>query len=513
MFSVKGLVMQKTMLRKRRIVKTLAVLLATEAIGLSLCGCQTTGKEGFDVRIDNHVDETEKTVAVTELDTDKEEMMKTDKVTSTTVYMNGDFELPLDGSMGIAVSKLDMHDADGNVIGQMAAGTEFTILAESDSDLKTELREDRSGVTLTGEVSDDIVYIDKDFVMINLPDVIPSIIYDNTNSYSSLLSSKGYSIANLTGEALYQTKYYNERLGEDEYVFPVLYTTAKKIKKVQEQMLADGNSLKLYESYRPFETQLKIIDALTEAMKTNSEINATITGAPWGKSWFIALKRSNHQRGCAIDATMVKVTGTEQKTAGSYRYTAVTTYEEYEMPTQIHDMSADSIALTNPVESMDREAWKSDPIAPTMTDAAVKLQNYMTANEMYPLASEWWHFNDIDSRENSDSNSGAGDFYITGCTSKTPAEAAVSANEDSDEDHSFSDGEPEKAKITVSTPHKLKEDGTWEVGDVAEPDPETNVISVEGTGVAVNKEEAEVSIEDSTNEAENADNKGSANSN
>lgn len=389
------------------------------------------------MRVDNNTDDTEKTVTVTKLDSDEDKMKETTNITSSVMYMNGDFELPLDGAMGIAVSKLDIHNAAGDTIGTMVAGTEFTILAESETDLRVKLSDDKTGVTLDESPEDDIVYIDKDFVMINLPDVIPSIVYDNTNSYSSLLSSKGYSIDGLTGTALYNSKYYNERLGEDQYVLPVLYCTAKKLKNVQEQMLADGNSLKIYESYRPFETQQTIIARLTDAMETNEEINETITGAPWGKSWFIALKRSNHQRGCAIDTTMVKVTGTEQKKAGVYAYEKVTSYEEYEMPTAIHDMSADSIALTNPVESMDREAWKTDPIAPTMTEAAIKLQNYMTANELYPLASEWWHFNDIDSRENSDDNSGAGDFYITACTSKAPEEASVSGNKDTDEEHDF----------------------------------------------------------------------------
>lgn len=417
--------------------KYISVLLAASFCVPALFGCAQTGEEGFDVRIDNKTDDSETSVTVTKLDSDEEKMKETTNVTSSVMYMNGDFELPLDGAMGIAVSKLDIHNASGDTIGEMNAGTEFTILAESETDLRVKLSGDQSGTTFIEAPTDNIAYIDKDFVMINLPDVIPSIVYDNTNSYSSLLSSKGYDIDGLTGTVLYNSKYFNERLGEEQYVLPVLYSTAKKLKNVQEQMLANGNSLKIYEAYRPFETQQTIISRLTDAMEINEEINETITGAPWGKSWFIALKRSNHQRGCAIDTTMVKVTGTEQKKAGVYAYEKVTSYEEYEMPTQIHDMSADSIALTNPVESMDREAWKADPVASTMTEAAIKLQNYMTANELYPLASEWWHFNDIDSRENSDDNSGAGDFYITACTSKAPEESAVSGNKDTDDEHDF----------------------------------------------------------------------------
>lgn len=418
---------------------------------LLVSGCTQTGTEGFDVRVDTNADNAAQSVTVTKLDQTKDDMKNTSTVMSSTVYMNGDFELPLDGAMGISVSALDMHDAGGNVIGSMDAGCEFTILAESENDLRVRLSGDGNGITFQTEDAPDTVYIDKDFVLVNLPDVIPSIVYDNTNSYSSLLSSRGYSIDGLTGTALYQSKYYNERLQEDQYVVPVLYGTAKKLKSVQEQMLKDGNSLKIYESYRPFATQQKIISALTDAMNQNPEINQAVTQKPWGKSWFIALKRSNHQRGCAVDTTMVKVTETEKKTAGIYTYTAVTGYEEYEMPTQIHDMSADSVALTNPVESMDREAWKTDPPAATMTESALKLQNYMTENEMYPLASEWWHFNDIDAREKSDINSGTGNFFITECLSRAPEEESVSGNEDNDEEHVFSEGDKSEDTGAVSS--------------------------------------------------------------
>lgn len=444
-----------------------------------LSGCAQTGTEGFDVRLDTKSDDATKSVTVSKLDQTEEDMKSTSKVTSSVVYMNGDFELPLDGAMGISVSPLEMHDENGTVIGNMEAGCEFTILAESENDLRVRLSDDKTGITFQGDNAQDVVYIDKDFVLINLPDVVPSIIYDNTNSYSSLLSSKGYAIEGLTGEALYQSKFYNERLQSDQYVVPVLYETAKKLKAVQEDMLKDGNSLKIYESYRPFVTQQKIIGALTEAMKTNKEINETVTQKPWGKSWFIALHRSNHQRGCAVDTTMVKVTGTEEKKAGVYTYTAVTDYEEYPMPTQIHDMSADSIALTNPVESMDREAWKTDPVAPTMTEASIKLQKYMTDHEMYPLASEWWHFNDIDAREKSDINSGTGNFYITGCMSLSPEEAAVSGNESNDAEHVFSAGEETAAENANAAGTKESASGgtTEEV-----------IVSSEGAGVVVPQE-------------------------
>jgi len=52
------------------------------------------------------------------------------------------------------------------------------------------------------------------YCFINLPDVVPSIIYDNTNTYASKFTSSGKTIPGITGEALYDGKAYNMRLGK-----------------------------------------------------------------------------------------------------------------------------------------------------------------------------------------------------------------------------------------------------------------------------------------------------------
>ena len=53
--------------------------------------------------------------------------------------------------------------------------------------------------------------------MINLPDVIPSIIYDDTNSYSSIFRSNGKDIDGITYKVMYR---YVKKLLEkrEEYV-------------------------------------------------------------------------------------------------------------------------------------------------------------------------------------------------------------------------------------------------------------------------------------------------------
>ena len=64
--------------------------------------------------------------------------------------------------------------------------------------------------------------------MVNLPDLIPSIIYDDTNAYSSLFKSSEIDIPNITGKQLYNNKTYNERLSKEEFMMPVIYAMAKK---------------------------------------------------------------------------------------------------------------------------------------------------------------------------------------------------------------------------------------------------------------------------------------------
>ena len=110
------------------------------------------------------------------------------------------------------------------------------------------------------------------FSMVNLPDVIPSIIYDSTNTYSSKLRASGKEIPNLTGKALYSGSDFNARLGRDDFIMPALYATAKKIHAAQQLALADGNTLKIYEAFRPRAVQTAIVEALNALAAVDAEI-------------------------------------------------------------------------------------------------------------------------------------------------------------------------------------------------------------------------------------------------
>lgn len=298
----------------------------------------------------------------------------------------GEFELPLQGATVYALANTKLCDDSGNKQ-NVNAGDALRIVREEGDELVVT---DANG--FTGKISNYKV-------MINLADVIPSIVYMDTNSDASVFQSSGRDISNVTGLKLYDVKQYNERLGRVEYNMPIIFSTAKKVMAAQKMALSEGYSLCLVETYRPMDTQQKVIDNLDALASVDADVLRGISDG-WDKSWFIAQSISNHQRGYAMDLTLVKVKETEVCTSGDYAYVNVCDYAEVEMPTPIHELSKASAVFTEPVSSRDATAWKNalqdGKLASSMNDVAIRLQNYCTSAGFTPLASEWWHFNDLD---------------------------------------------------------------------------------------------------------------------
>ncbi len=322
---------------------------------------------------------------------------------------NGEFELPISGSTGFASVSLPLYKNQGSsVLKNINPGQAFKIIDESDNYFKIELSDSTTG------------YIESKYCLVNLPDIIPSIIYDDTNSYKSIFKSSGYDLENITGKKLYNVFMHNDRLEQDEYIMPLLYPMTKKIAQVQEKALENGDCLKIYETFRPYEVQMKVSDSLSALMESNETVKKGITTSPWDKSWFIAVQLSNHQRGVALDVSLAKVEDKEYKKCGDYTYMNVTKYDEYTMPTQMHELSRSAATFTSPVDSKSKTAWKNVKLASSMNESAKKLQNYFTSYGLTPLASEWWHFNDLDTRELTKDKGSNGKFYLNDCLSTIP---------------------------------------------------------------------------------------------
>ena len=333
----------------------------------------------------------------------------TPQPTPAPLVCEGPLELPVQGATGYAVTGISLYaeaSAESTALADLPAGTPFTILEESGAWWRVE--------AAAGEG-----WVRHDFCLINLPDVIPSLVCRDTNSEASLFRASGYEIPGVTGRALYDARSYNARFGQEMANMAVLYATAKKLADVQARALADGYTLVLYEGFRPYDTQVAVANALEALAAENKTVRAGIDTEPWSIGWFIAGGVSNHQQGYAVDVSLARVTGTADETCGPYAYTRVTGYEELAMPTAMHELSAAAASLAEPVASRDPDAWRQADPAPAMTEGALLLQSYCTAAGLTPLASEWWHFNDLDRLAVVDS-SWRGEFALTENVSRAP---------------------------------------------------------------------------------------------
>ncbi|MEK5444590.1 M15 family metallopeptidase [Fredinandcohnia sp. FSL W7-1320] len=322
----------------------------------------------------------------------------------------GDLELPIHGATGYTSVDLNLKtspNVDSETIETLNAGTAFTILEEEGNWWFVK------DATSEG-------WIDHTYCFINLPDVMPSIAYNSSNTYSSKFVSSGIEIPGITGQTLYEGKAFNERFGKEEFIVPVLYSMSKKIYLAQQEALAHGDTLVIYEGYRPYSVQKAVVDALTSVAYEDMAVMAGINTAPWSTGWFIAKNISNHQMGYAIDVTLARVESKEDIAIGEYLVTDITDYTEYTMPTPIHELSLASITFTKPVPSSSPTAWKNAVLADTMNESAKTLQSYLTNAGLTPLASEWWHFNDLDAMNQTKQNPSDGGYLLTDILSESP---------------------------------------------------------------------------------------------
>ena len=314
--------------------------------------------------------------------------------------LNSDeFELPLAGATGYApIPMTVLAEPDGEETEWVLLPGEAFVILEEKNDIWWRITKDdaREG------------WVKNTYCYLNLPDVIPSIVYDNTNGYSSIFVSSGRAVPNIYGEKLYDSKFRNERLDKDEYVMACNYRMAKNVFAAQQAALAEGYTLVINETFRPMDVQKDVAAGLQLLYNQDNVVRAGINVRPWGIGWFIANGLSTHQMGCAMDVSLARVVRMEMRVSGPYRYAAVTEMIPCQMPTPMHELSAAAVSLSQAVNGYSKTAWKAVQPAASMTKDAMKLQEICTgAGNMHPLASEWWHFNDLDAKD------AIGDHYIT----------------------------------------------------------------------------------------------------
>lgn len=312
-------------------------------------------------------------------------------------------------------------------LGTLPAGTACCILDEADGMFRIRFR-------------DGYGYIDSRYCMINLPEFIGDLcLYDITNSYDSLYKVHEFEIPEITGQVI--TGYEWVELAEEEYLVPLLYPTALKLERAAFAAQAEGYQIRIYDAYRPRKATLDLYDTakvllqdpipmeiyadaetrrelkwygkedtllwynflqedleipqeLIDAYEAEQEAPEASEPPPetpetpeegekkvledyrpnyqdlmtdngrYYLSNFLANGGSRHNQGVAMDMTLVNMT------YGN----------EIEMQTAIHDLS-----------------WYSE-VARNNQGAKI-LRRIMLAQGFNALKSEWWHFQDDESRE------------------------------------------------------------------------------------------------------------------
>ena len=344
---------------------------------------------------------------------------------SDLIWYDGVFELPISGSTGFAPIATNVHvmaSVDSEVFMTLTPGQGFRIISES-------------GDWWSILVGEEEGFVKHAAMFINMPDVIPSIRYRITNASSSLKRSTGVDIPGITGAQLYSAWSFNERLGRYEYIVPVFYATAKLIAEAQRsalsltegptvrdavtggrrQMTVGGHTIIMYEAFRPRSTQRLAASSLQSLAAVNSVVNAGVNTDPWSLTWFISTGISNHQRGTAVDVSFgYFLEGSAHKAirnSGNFAFYEVLELQDRNMPTAMHELSMRAISFTQPGGTVN---------ARTMTDEALELRRIFMDAGFSPLASEWWHFNDLVNTETARIHGLNGDFYTETIYSVAP---------------------------------------------------------------------------------------------
>ena len=330
-------------------------------------------------------------------------------------YINegGSFELPVAGSSGYAAVDLPVYESANEytqVVYTLRAGQGFTILQEEHDWWHIEVTAVRGWVM-------------HHYCLINLPDIIPSIVYNNTNTYASLFRSSGFAIPNITGRALYAGRDFNGRLGRDEFISPVLYNMAPKVFASQQAALADGNTLVMYEAFRPAQAHNLLHEHFSYLVETNPLVHAGITADGFNIRWFLAASPYNHQRGTAIDVSLGRIADWELRTTGVYSYIHITEYTEFPMQSPMHELSVASAIFDSTVHARSTTAWMDAEISEKATFGARLLLEYCSGAGLTPLASEWWHYNDLYSTAEAIEMENEGEYLINRTYSRPPQTA------------------------------------------------------------------------------------------
>ena len=217
----------------------------------------------------------------------------------------------------------------------------------------------------------DYGWVDSRFCMINLPEYTGDhCAYVIANGERSLFAAHNAPIPQITGQVI--KGFEHVRTAEGEFLAPYLYPCAQKLLSAALAAQADGYRLKIYEAFRPQEATRFLYDtaearkndpAATEDGRQTTLLKLMTDNGRFSLGSFLARSISAHNRGIALDLTLERADG------GG----------ELEMQSAMHDLS-----------------WYAATDRSNLN--AKLLAGYMTGVGMKGLSSEWWHFQDDETR-------------------------------------------------------------------------------------------------------------------
>ena len=145
------------------------------------------------------------------------------------------------------------------------------------------------------------------------------------------------------------------------------YEACVKLKSAQQEFLADGYSIIIYDAYRPFTCTKEFQAAYRAYLNTKSSAFKKQWFGSLGESWFLAQKASSHNYGVAVDMGLKRV---------SDGYVLP-------MPSAIHTLDIRSAFVS----------WGSVTNSEA-ADNARYMKSVMEGSGFTYLKSEWWHFQD-----------------------------------------------------------------------------------------------------------------------
>ena len=317
----------------------------------------------------------------------------------TAFAATGDFEVNVAGSTGWngTCNPLPVFDSE-------SGDKEVASVPASDGaePVPSVILEDNGGERVKISLTDGKTgWVDKAHIFVNLPDVLPSIAYNLTNASGSIFTAaNGTEIPDVTGHQFYTGKKINLRLDRKEYIAPCMYTLAQRLAKVQKSAMANGETLVIYETFRPAAVQSAVRDGLSSLIDSNKSVAADMKkadGMGYGQNWFISGGTSGHQAGLSVDMTLAKGDPDElyEYNLDGMTYRKYEVWTEYDMPSAMHELSSDAVRFRKPASSTSMpdnlEDWTADFAS---CEGAKRLQKYCTDAGLIPLASEYWHFND-----------------------------------------------------------------------------------------------------------------------